>query len=195
MPRWEIHRKWAKILGISDEISKEVNELIDFPEKWFRKRYSEEYLSEEARGYAFAFFNEPCLALYHAGKAWYGFGHDVGRKYKTMYYLQLRCVYKHYGVEGVKACLLHHILDYITYFSPNDPESHILFKIEEKFGLKHPPPKDVDDYLKRLPLWKRERYPREEAEIDVKIMNAQAEILEFVKKNLKQILTDIFDNK
>ena len=33
MPKWEIHRKWARILGISDRVSKEVDELIDFPER------------------------------------------------------------------------------------------------------------------------------------------------------------------
>jgi len=56
MPKWEIHRKWARILGISDRVSKKVDELIDFPERWFKRNYSKEYLSEKARNYVFDFF-------------------------------------------------------------------------------------------------------------------------------------------
>jgi len=130
-------------------------------------------------------FGDPCLALYHAGKAWYGFGHDMGRgRCKIMLDVQLMCVYKHYGV---KACLLHHILDYITHFTSRDLD-YILSKIEGRFGLGLPPPKDVDEfcYLRN--------YPRDIAEMKVKIMNAQAEVLEFVKKNIKQILKDVSKN-
>jgi len=32
MPSWKLHKKWVEVMGISKEISQEVNELIDFGE-------------------------------------------------------------------------------------------------------------------------------------------------------------------
>ena len=46
MPSWAIHDKWALRLGISPKISKEVNLMIDFPEKWFKQKYPDEKLGD-----------------------------------------------------------------------------------------------------------------------------------------------------
>ncbi|MFA4640512.1 hypothetical protein [Pyrococcus kukulkanii] len=37
MPKWAIHRKWCRELGISEEVADGTNELIDFPENWISK--------------------------------------------------------------------------------------------------------------------------------------------------------------
>ncbi len=113
VPEWKVHDEWAVRLGVSKKVSREINEFVDFPEKWFKKHYSTEDLEKyEIRLHSLD--EEPCLSLFKLSKLSKKFGHDMGKKAKWQAHLQLECAYLHYGSEGVKALVLHHILDYIT---------------------------------------------------------------------------------
>ncbi|GAB6101391.1 hypothetical protein JCM16138_06140 [Thermococcus atlanticus] len=117
MPSWKVHRKWSKKAGVSDKISEEVDKLIDFPERWFEEKYPKTY-EKLTNGLEIIkitdiFEKDPCIALFGLSLAMNRFGHDIGRKRKWQRDLQLRCIFTHYGIEGVKVAFLHHILDYI----------------------------------------------------------------------------------
>jgi len=64
MPSWKIHLKWNRLLGIPDYISNEINELIDFPDSWFRKKYD---INDEIQIQVNIFDIDeidPCLSFY-----------------------------------------------------------------------------------------------------------------------------------
>lgn len=138
MPSWKIHRKWARRLGIPDNISKEVDELIDFPEEWFKKKYPKEHEKVFSGQKMWALSTilgekEPCVRFFVLSLCSGRFGHDMGRKRKWQRDFQLECVYKHYGLDGVKAVVLHHALDYIEKVSFFEKEK-VLQKLKEKLG-------------------------------------------------------------
>lgn len=130
MPSWRIHDKWSKRLGVREEISKEINELIDFPYKWLMKKHGKEI---EMENKIIIHTSNPCLALISLFKLKHlgiKIGHDIGRKRKWQAELLFKCVYYHYGEEGVKAAILHHALDYIERVSFEKIET--LSRIREK---------------------------------------------------------------
>jgi len=173
MPSWKIHLKWNRLFGIPDNISREINELIDFPESWFRKKYD---INDETQIQVNIFDIDeidPCLSFYYLSKIIGKFGHDMGRKRKWQRDFQLWCVYEHYGIQGVKATLLHHILDYIEkirYFDVNE----ILKRIDNRFG---------DLVLYANYKYKERWY--------IEVSKATSEVLDFVRKNITQILMDL----
>ncbi|WP_456449925.1 hypothetical protein [Palaeococcus sp. (in: euryarchaeotes)] len=134
MPSWEIHRKWANKLGISKNVADEVNRLIDFPERWFEEKYPERYdrimNRLEVLRITDIFDADPCIALLKSSLAMNVFGHDVGRGRKWQGELQLKCIFNQYGIQGVKAALLHHILDYIE--TTTGEKHDVLNRIKQK---------------------------------------------------------------
>ena len=171
MPPWIIHDKWALGLGINQEISKEVNLLIDFPEKWFEEKYSDEDF-EAHRFSELIDHQDPCISFFGLSKGFGKFGHDMGRRRKWQRDLQLECVYKHYGIQGVKATILHHILDYAEriYWLG---EEEILKRVYKRF-------ENVLLYPNRL----------NSIELNA-ISRAVSEVLEFVKCNIEDIIDDL----
>ena len=134
MPSWEIHRKWANELGIAKDLADEVNRLIDFPEKWFEEKYPERYNrimnGLEVLRITDILDADPCIGLLKSSLAMNVFGHDVGRGRKWQGELQLKCIFNHYGIQGVKATLLHHILDYIE--TATGEKHDVLERIKQK---------------------------------------------------------------
>jgi len=134
MPSWEIHRKWANELGIPKNVTDEVNRLIDFPEKWFEEKYPERYNrimnGLEVLRITDILNADPCIGLLKLSLAMNVFGHDVGRGRKWQEKLQLNCIFNHYGIQGVKAALLHHILDYIE--TTTGERHDVLERIKQK---------------------------------------------------------------
>jgi hypothetical protein len=83
MPSWKVHEKYAERFGVSEEVAKAVDRIIDN------------------------------LKIHDLGR-----GESVG---KLIYYV-VKGIYPTYGVEGVKASLLHHLLDYMQWWRKSAPE-------------------------------------------------------------------------
>lgn len=101
MPSWEVHNKWAIKLGIDETTSKEINELIDFPKKWFKRKFIDNNLA----------IDKDCKLFYtivfNRGRF-----HDTGRGsrlYERSFVLD--CIYRIYGLAGIRAAILHYALD------------------------------------------------------------------------------------
>ena len=122
MPEWRIHRKWARRLGIPDEISRDVDELIDFPKRWISKNSLPDDLLDEEIRYLMnlGLFNNDSL-----------FTHDWGRKRKWETDILLELVSRIYGEQGVKSAILHHALDYMKEVQYM-PKEEILTRIENR---------------------------------------------------------------
>jgi len=122
MPEWRIHRKWARRLGIPDEISRDVDELIDFPKRWISKNGLPDDLLDEEIKYLMnlGLFNDNSL-----------FTHDWGRKRKWETDILLELVSRIYGEQGVKSAILHHALDYMKEVQYM-PKEEILTRIENR---------------------------------------------------------------
>ena len=106
MPIWQIHNKWAKKAGISEEVSNFVNLLIDFPQK------HQEFLDFCDR--------EPDARIYIKGRPTRmsigpSVRHDSARTKKYARNIQLK--FLHPKGEGyIKAFYLHHILDCLEWW-------------------------------------------------------------------------------
>jgi len=175
MPSWTIHDKWALRLGINWRISREINLLIDFPEKWFKQKYPSERL-ECSRFLILNITNQdPCLVLFKLSKFSEKFGHDMGRRRKWQRDFQLHCIYKHYGIEGIKAAILHHILDYVESVSYFDKEE-IIRRIDERFG-------DLIYYANSDEEWHQA------------VAKAASEVLDFVKRNITDVINDLITKR
>lgn len=122
MPEWKIHRKWARRLGIPDEISRDVDELIDFPKRWISKKNLPDSLSDEEISYIMN------LDLFSSDSL---FTHDWGRKRKWETDILLELVFRIYGEQGVKSAILHHALDYMKEVQYM-PKEEILTRIENR---------------------------------------------------------------
>lgn len=104
MPSWKLHEKWATRMGISEKICKEVNELIDNPKKWLNKRRKDTNIRSVA---------EFTVNYMVYGKSRF---HDIRKSDKRLYERSyvLEYTYKIFGLEGVRAAVLHYILDKIV---------------------------------------------------------------------------------
>ncbi len=103
-------------------MTQSVNEMIDFPSKWFKKAYG--VLVDEPRTTPQLDLDlDLCLQLVYIFDIFNSFGHDFGRKRKWQGNLQLSCVKELYGIEGVKAAIMHHMLDYIDSLIYSDSEN------------------------------------------------------------------------
>ena len=190
MPSWSVHVKWAIRMGISEEseeIVREINLLIDSPEEWFKNKYPmlfENIPPEELQPMR----EDPCVALFEASNIVKKFGHDIGRSSKRKWQIKIlaHCVYKHYGVEGVKASVLHHALDLIEYYATKSPGftvNDILKRIEDRFSeLIMPSREELESYPSRT-------YKPTDA--DYAISEATKEVIEFIKQNIISIIEDI----
>ena len=136
MPSWKIYRKWGRRLGVPENIVDEVNMLIDFPEEWFKEKYPERYNriinGLEEVGLSDVLDKDPCIALFKTSLAANILGHDMGRRRKWQRDLQLECASKHYEDLGVKAALLHHVLDYMEYAAKLYEKHEILGRVNQK---------------------------------------------------------------
>ncbi|MFA4646667.1 hypothetical protein P8X24_05310 [Pyrococcus kukulkanii] len=124
MPKWVIHRKWCRKLGISEEVADGTNELIDFPENWISKNIEADDLD----------LNVHIRYLQEIGVIT-GFSplhHDWGRRRKWELDFLLDLAYGAYGEDGVKCVFLHHALDYIGTVGKIFPKSEILKRIKNR---------------------------------------------------------------
>ena len=111
MPKWQIHDKWARKTGISEEVSNFVNRLIDFPQE------CQEFLDFCDR--------EPDARIYIKGRPTrMSIGsfarHDSARTKERDRNIQLKFLWQK-GEEYIKAFYLHHILDYLEWWVKNMP--------------------------------------------------------------------------
>jgi hypothetical protein len=83
LPSWRAHRLWSRRLGLSDELSEEVDKSIDLEEKF--------------EGFEV--------------------GHDWMKGSIGRFVMAVELFYKKFGVEGVRAMMLHGILDYMASLS------------------------------------------------------------------------------
>jgi hypothetical protein len=122
LPSWNVHRYWSRRLGLSDELSEEVDRIIDSEGEFEGFRVAHDWIKGPIGGFVMA--------------VW--------------------LFYKKFGVEGVRAMMLHGVLDYMASLSRMGFDSEeILWRTIAwvKFaGAKH-----VVDYVSRLP--KGERLP------------------------------------
>lgn len=133
MPKWITHDKWARELGISSDVSRFVNLLIDEPQK------NKEFLT-------FCNKNENAT-IYRRGKptksnvGMFDY-HDSGRSNKALASNQLHFVSLK-GENYVIAWYLHQVLDYIEWWvgdnstiNPVPPIDNILIdkRINKKIG-------------------------------------------------------------
>lgn len=184
MPSWKLHLKWAIRMGISEEVAKEINLLIDSPEEWFKNKYPMLFENIPLEELQPSIHEDPCVALFKASSIIKKFGHDIGRSSKRKWQMRVlaHCVYKHYGVEGVKASILHHALDLVEYyvtklagFTVND----ILERIENRFSeLIMPSREEFESYPYRT---------YKPTSIDYAISKATKEVIEFIKVIIREI--------
>jgi hypothetical protein len=107
LPSWKVHELWSRRLGLSDEISEEVDRIID--------------LGGEVEGLKVS--------------------HDWIRGSIWRFGLAVWFFYKRFGAEGVKAMMLHGVLDYMaSLLKMNYDDREILWRVIAwvKFtGAKH----------------------------------------------------------
>jgi len=158
-----------KRLGIDENICNEVNMLIDFPERWIKEKlgFTDEeirngiedglYIGSRKVEYSSCVENIRMILVFkRLAKEWNDkgvripikFGHDFGRPTQRKWQAEilLICAYEYYGVQGIKASILHHVLDYIEKVSKQFSKDEILRRVEEKFEWLTilPNPKKVD---------------------------------------------------
>jgi len=163
LPRWRVHRLWARRLDVSDEVSEEVDRIIDF--------------GKEFRGYKI--------------------GHDWIKGSIGRFALATELFYREFGVEGVKAMMLHGVLDYMdSLLKMGYGSEEILWRCVAwvKFaGAKH-----VIHYVSHLP--EKERLPwvlnqdysyRYFGELANMATSVAKELVSFVMKNFNEILSSI----
>ena len=147
---WEAHDRWASMFGISGEVSREVNEIID------AVRQGEKVSSEYERHL------EDCSSLVITDRPRRGNSaldlvvtdyakrrHDVSRGSKTRDKLAAKvhkCAMRRMGDEYLKAWYLHHTLDY---FSENASPDNEFGQMFEAYRENHPEPysREVEDFL------------------------------------------------
>lgn len=113
MPRWEIHDKWARKLGVPEAIAQFVNELSDFPEQCLEFRAFCERRGAEIIGQLLQ-------------------KSEFDRIMRIPKYLQVVFVNEK-GSEYLKAWYLHYALDYIR-MAPALTLHEILDRIGARFG-------------------------------------------------------------
>ena len=103
MPKWELHNKWAKRLGISRDVSDYVNRLIDFPKRCpdFKEFAEDEDNWKDFYKLMHAYWPAYCRRQIR---------HDAGRSNVATTYIQLKFLSQK-GSDYIKAWYLHHLLD------------------------------------------------------------------------------------
>ena len=104
MPIWEVHRKIYKMFGISEEISRNIDSLVDNlgDIESLLGKIDDKELIEIFRAYQEMLSNNL---------------HDAPLKYPEALYIYLCLAYKLHGEDGVKALYLHYIIDYLNPFA------------------------------------------------------------------------------
>ena len=195
MPSWKVHNYWCRELKISESVANGVNLLIDFPKKWIEENsdISEEEIKKNLKirlgSKKVEYLNcreslKQILILEEIAKNWkkirvpIKFGHDFGRQRKWQTGTLLICAYEHYGVQGIKAAILHHILDYIESIAGKFSKNEVLRRVEEKFDwLTYPiNPKKAD-----------QKY----YEFSLVVSESAKEVLSFVKERFDDILAKL----
>jgi hypothetical protein len=96
LPSWKIHRLWSRRLSLSNEISEEVDKVID--------------LGGEVEGLKVS--------------------HDWIKGSRWRFITATWFFYKRFGAEGVKAMMLHGVLDYMTsLLKVNYDDREILWRV------------------------------------------------------------------
>ncbi|MCM8822437.1 MAG: hypothetical protein NC831_06460 [Candidatus Omnitrophica bacterium] len=122
MPEWRIHDKWAKKMGISEDISNFVNNLIDFPR---RCREFQEFCNRDLGA-----------RIFRGGRATHmNIGpiieHDFGRRKRFARESQSGFLSQK-GKDYLVAYYLHQILDYISWWCKNYTDVNIEDILENK---------------------------------------------------------------
>ncbi len=109
MPTWNIHIKYARLLGLDVEICKKINEEIDFG-----------YIAESLLKYY------KINDMIHI--------HDFGRNRMKDFIIATKYLYEKYGSDAVKCFILHHMLDYLGYLATRKYDlNNIKRKLLERF--------------------------------------------------------------
>ena len=174
-------------MRLSEEITREIRLLINSPREWFRIKYPTLFKNAFREPVA-GIHKDPCITLFELTRIADGTVNSFKRCPRRKWQLRflMYCVYKHYGTEGVKACVLYYAMNrinyYVTrsmYFTPND----ILERIEAMFEELIMPSKEE---LERYPF--RAYKP---TDVDYAISEATKEVIEFIKQNIVSIIEDI----
>lgn len=128
MPSWEIHNKYAKKMGVSEEASKFVNKLIDSPNE-----------VDEYQGTRYI-VKEGGVDFYE--------NHDAGRSRVTPAKRQLDLLASK-GEEYIETWYLHHLLDYIKTVKHSYGFEEILNRFREKKTVERPELDTVEDFVKQ----------------------------------------------
>jgi hypothetical protein len=113
---WKVHRLWSRELGLSDELSEEIDKSID--------------LEEEFEGFKV--------------------GHDWMKGSIGRFVMAVGLFYKKLGVKGVRAMMLHGILDYMASLSRmNVSNEEVLWRTIA--WIKLASAKHVINYASHLP--------------------------------------------
>jgi hypothetical protein len=177
MPNWNVHRFWSKKLGLKNEVSEEVDKIID--------------CREEFKGFKI--------------------GHDWIKGSIGRFVMAVELFYQEFGVEGVKAMMLHGVLDYMASLIE-------VFDYEEVYWralawVKFAGAEHVIHYVSRLPKterlswvlsqsWGYYNYFDLSADIHAPTrvslkeiaLNAAKELVDFVMKNFQEILVSLKSN-
>ena len=194
VPSWKVHNYWCRELKISEDVANGVNLLIDFPKKWIEENLDisegeiKEGLEIGSKDVEYIGCRESLkqiLIFEGIAKNWekrirvpIKFGHDFGRQRKWQTEILLICAYEHYGVQGIKAAILHHILDYIESIAEKFYKNEVLRRVEKKFNwLTYPiNPKKAD-----------QKY----YEYSLVVSESAKEVLSFVKEKFDDILAKL----
>ena len=162
MPTWKIHDKWAQKLGISEEVSKYTNGIIDarkledYPEA-FAKYVNEVKISRPKGRVPFSLVD--LLVMFHT--------HDFGKKASMK--REILPFFRAKGRDYVKAWHAHFILDYLVDLKDwmkNTGES-----IEDC----------IDKYLKN-----------KKATVILGTKEQLIEVMSFLKRNSEELQKDIY---
>jgi len=165
MPSWRLHEKWTMKMGIPETVCKEINELVDSPRRWLNKKEH-----PEVRPSRFLLF------CHIADKR----GHDVGKSDKRLYErrIVLEYIYEIFGLEGVKAAILHYVLDtmvsLLRFYTAKIRDEVLKIRLRHKF-------RDLLQYYSDSDI------------VDIQLHYAAIEVFAFVEGNLDAIKDDLIN--
>jgi len=196
MPDWSTHVKWARELGISEEIADFINKLIDAPDEVLRNDPSE--LGELYR-------REPHNVRLIIT------GHDWGKRSKARLSILRQYCYNRFGEKGVLAAELHHVLDYIAYIRNPENLARMIINALTQYGTRGLPmverimlmrsyygSREYQLNVKKLTMELSKLNDQAYKEIITELLKVKAEewslhreVLEFIQANLDAILVDV----
>lgn len=143
MPKWKIHDKWARKLGISQEVSKYVNNIIDSIREG--KNLPQEYLDfVKIESTRIAEQSKKRKGVIRFAIEQATIKHDSGGRKRTSARIaseiQLQFL-SNKGNDFVKAWYLHHVLDYLkheTICEPNEDLKIFLSKFQKNRPVEFP---------------------------------------------------------